>query len=122
MTASILVVEDEPAILRLVTRILEKKGYLVLSAATPTDALRMAVEHTERIDLLLTDVVMQGLNGREVAERFRAARPEARVLFMSGYASDVVAQDGVLDGDADLLVKPFSPHELEARVRAALRR
>ncbi len=117
---TLLVVEDEGAVRELVRTALTRAGYRVLAARDGEEALTRAAAHAGRIDLLLTDVVMPGLNGRELALRFRQARPEARVLFMSGFASDVIAADGELSGDSELLMKPFTPDELLARVRSAL--
>ena len=121
-TVTVLVVEDEPSVRELVRAALARTGYRVLAARDGDEALTRAAAHAGRIDLLLTDVVMPGLNGRELALRFRQARPDGRVLFMSGYAADVVSDQGALAGDAELLLKPFTPVELEARVRAALLR
>ncbi|MCX5760769.1 MAG: response regulator [Gemmatimonadetes bacterium] len=99
---------------------LTRAGFRILVAREGSEALMVSASEAGRIELMLTDVVMPGLNGRELARRFRATRPDARVLFMSGYAADVIAAEGELLGDADLLVKPFSPDELVERVRTAL--
>ncbi|MDP1889576.1 MAG: response regulator [Gemmatimonadaceae bacterium] len=117
---TLLVVEDEGAVRELVRTALTRAGYRVLAARDGEEALTRAAAHAGRIDLLVTDVVMPGLNGRELALRFRQARPDARVLFMSGFAADVIAEDGGLSGDSELLLKPFTPDELLSRVRAAL--
>jgi PAS domain S-box-containing protein len=117
---TILVVEDEPAILRVTTRILAKLGYVVLAAGTPREALRLAEEHRGHIDLLLSDVMMPEMNGRELARSLLAVRPRLRHLFMSGYTADVIAQKGVLDGSVELVSKPFSRAELAAAIRKAL--
>jgi signal transduction histidine kinase len=117
---TLLVVEDEGAVRELVRTALTRAGYRVLAARDGEEALTRAAAHAGRIDLLLTDVVMPGLNGRELALRFRQARPDARVLFMSGFASDVIAADGGLLGDSELLMKPFTPDELLSSVRSAL--
>ena len=119
-TTTVLVVEDEDSVCELVRVALTRAGFRILVAHDGTEALMVSASEPGRIDLLLTDVVMPGLNGRELARRFRATRPDARVLFMSGYAADVIAAEGELLGDADLLVKPFSPDELVERVRTAL--
>ncbi len=118
--ASIMVVEDERAVREFVSTALTRAGYRVLTAHDGHDALTRAAAHAGGIDLLLTDVVMPGLSGPELARRFRMARPGARVLFMSGYAADVIAAEGALPGAADLLVKPFTPDELVARLGASL--
>ena len=117
---TLLVVEDEGAVRELVRTALTRAGYRVLAARDGEEALTRAAAHAGRIDLLLTDLVMPGVNGRELALRFRQARPDARVLFMSGFAADVVAEGGSLSGDSDMLMKPFTPDELLTRVQAAL--
>jgi PAS domain S-box-containing protein len=119
-TGTILLVEDEPAILRTGKRLLETLGYGVIAAGSPVEALALAAAHPGPIRLLLTDVVMPGMNGQELARRLTAARPEARCLFMSGYAADVLARQGVLDPGVRLVQKPFEYEELAAKVREAL--
>jgi len=119
-TERILLVEDEPAVLELMRRTLESYGYTVLHASTPDRALQAVQEGGARVDLLLTDVVMPGMNGRELAVQLRAIDPTMPVLFMSGYSSDVVAERGLLPADASLITKPFSPSALAARVREVL--
>jgi PAS domain S-box-containing protein len=119
-TERLLVVEDEPAVLELIRRTLESYGYTVLHASTPERALRAIQEHGDRIDLLVTDVEMPGMNGRELAAHLRGLDPALRVLFMSGYSGDVVAERGLLPSDVSLIPKPFSPTALAARVRDVL--
>ena len=119
-TERILLVEDEPAVLELMRRTLESYGYTVLHASTPERALRAMQEGDAHVDLLLTDVVMPGINGPELATQLRAFDPTLRVLFMSGYSSDVVAEQGLLPAEVSLITKPFSPTALAARVREAL--
>ena len=116
----ILLVEDEPAVLELVRRTLESFGYTVLHASTPERAIRAMQEPDARVDLLLADIVMPGMNGRELATQLRGLDPALRVLFMSGYASDVVTERGLLSADDALITKPFSPTALAARVRDVL--
>ena len=94
---TILVVEDELAILKLVRIMLERLGYTVLTAGTPDEAMRLAEAHAGEIHLLLTDVVMPEMNGRELAERLMVLKPDLKLLFMSGYTADVIAHRGVLD-------------------------
>ncbi len=118
---TILLVEDEPAILRLEEEMLRRLGYEVLAAAAPGDALRLAAAHPGRIDLVMTDVVMPGMNGRELAEEIARARPGVRCLYMSGYTADVIAHRGVLDDGVNFLQKPFALRDLAERVRGALR-
>jgi nitrogen-specific signal transduction histidine kinase len=116
---TVLIAEDEAAVRVLARRSLEQRGYQVLEAATPRDALRIAVEHAGPIHLLLTDVVMPELSGPEVAERVQAARNGIKVLFMSGYA-DAISARHLADERRELLHKPFTPEKLAARVRRVL--
>jgi PAS domain S-box-containing protein len=115
-TATILLAEDDASVRELVRMMLSKKGYHVLCASDGEQATEMAAKHGGAIDLLLTDVVLPGLNGREVAERMRAARPELRVLYMSGYTDDAILRRGVLAQRSSLIQKPFSAAELTSRV------
>jgi PAS domain S-box-containing protein len=117
---TLLVVEDEPMILNVAVEILQELGYAVLSADQPAAALELVRQHGPRIRLLLTDVIMPGMNGRELAEKARAAYPDLRVLFMSGYTSDVMEGRGLLEEDVPFLKKPFSHAEISRRVREAL--
>ena len=117
---TLLLVEDETAILTLCSRMLRSLGYRVLEARDPDAALRLSAEETGAVDLLLTDVVMPGLNGRELAQRLQADRPALRTLFMSGYTANVIAHHGVLDPDVCFLAKPFTVQQLAAAVRSAL--
>jgi two-component system, cell cycle sensor histidine kinase and response regulator CckA len=119
---TVLLVEDEKTIRTLAERILMRHGYTVLAAANGVEALRIAEAHGSRIDLLLTDVIMPGMNGRTLAQRLQARRPELPVLFMSGYTADAIRQYGVFDPDAFFLDKPFTPDLLADAVRNALDR
>jgi signal transduction histidine kinase/FixJ family two-component response regulator len=119
-TETILLVEDEPAILRMTTRLLEQQGFEVLSAGAPAEAIRRAKEHPGAIDLLMTDVVMPEMNGRELGNTLLATRPGLKRLYMSGYTADIIAHHGVLDEGVHFLQKPFSRAEAAAKVRAAL--
>ncbi len=121
-TETILLVEDEPSVMRLTRRILERLGYTVLAAESPTEALRQAREHTGPIDLLLTDVIMPEMSGWDLSQVLVVLRPETAVLFMSGYSADVLAPRGVPASDFALLQKPFAFRELAARVHARLTR
>ncbi|MGK4004597.1 ATP-binding protein [Sorangium sp. So ce1036] len=119
---TVLVVEDDDAVRKLVVEVLERRGYGVVAAASAEEALvALAHEGVEEMDLLLTDLVMPGMNGRELAERALALHPRARVLYMSGYAEDVLA-DAALDREPVLLQKPFTPDMLAQRVRDLLDR
>jgi signal transduction histidine kinase len=119
---TILVVEDEPAIRALACEMLEAHGYRTLAAGSGEEALGLAVRHAGPIDLLLTDVVMSGLTGPALAERFTVVRPQAHVLFMSGYAGDDLARRGASEDGSRFLPKPFSAETLVRRVREALKR
>jgi CheY-like chemotaxis protein len=105
---TILVVEDEPAVRKLAATVLQKNGYNVLEAADPGQAVRIAREHGARIDLLLTDVIMPEMNGKELYSKIVDLRPQIKVIFMSGYTDDVIAHHGVLDEGLHFLQKPFS--------------
>lgn len=117
---TVLLVEDEPAILRMAVSMLDSLGYRVLPALGPAEALRVAQEFDGPIHLLITDVVMPGMNGHDLVRELVAIRPDLKQLFMSGYTSDVIVHHGVLDEGVNFLQKPFSPHQLAAHVRAAL--
>jgi signal transduction histidine kinase/ActR/RegA family two-component response regulator len=119
-TETILLVEDEEMVRRLAQAILERLGYHVLEVDQAGDAHRLCESHPEPIHLLLTDVVMPDLNGRELFERVRGLRPDMKVLFMSGYTQDVIAQHGVLEQGIDLIEKPFSVQGLARKIRDVL--
>jgi len=119
-TETVLVVEDEVALLQLVCRILTQLGYSVLSAATPHEALRLVATYGDRIDLLLTDVVMPEMGGRQLQQTLAASNPTIKWLFMSGYTDSTLNQQGVHDSDLHLLQKPFTRAQLAHHVRAAL--
>jgi len=119
-TETVLVVEDEVALLQLVRRILEQLGYTVLTASNPSDAMQLAATYDGRIDLLLTDVVMPGMGGRQLQQAVANTNPAIKCLFMSGYATGALNQQGVLDTELMFLQKPFTRVELAHRVREAL--
>ena len=118
---TILVVEDEAEILHVTQRILERRGYVVLAASSPESALVLARAHQGMIDMVISDVIMPGMNGRELVTRLRQDRPGLRSLFMSGYTADHIAHHGMLEPGVNFLQKPFSPADLLARVRAIVR-
>ena len=120
--ATVLLVEDEPAILRVAQTILERLGYRVLAAATPREALRLASDRARPIELLLTDVVMPEMNGWELSKQLTKLWPVLRTLYMSGYPADLVAHHGVLDSDVHFLHKPFTVEGLSQKVAEVLRR
>jgi PAS domain S-box-containing protein len=117
---TILLVEDEPTILELTTEMLTTQGYTVLAASTPGEAIRLAREHAGKIHLLLTDVVMPEMNGRDLANNLLSLYPHLKRLFMSGYTADVISNHGVLDEGVNFIQKPFSMQALAAKVRKVL--
>ncbi len=119
---TVLLVEDEATVLEINQALLENFGYRVLTATTPAEALEIAEKQNGRIDLLATDVVMPEMNGRELAERLRNLCPNLKCLFMSGYPSDVIAHQGVLEEGVCFLQKPFSMKAFADKVREALER
>ncbi|MBP7828988.1 MAG: PAS domain-containing protein [Kiritimatiellae bacterium] len=121
-TETILLVEDELPILKLGKRVLEKAGYTVLAARTPDEALALAAGPPGRIQLLITDVVMPGMNGKDLTERLAETQPDMKVLYMSGYTADVIGQHGVLDEGIHFLQKPFTGRTLTLKVREVLDR
>ena len=117
---TVLVVEDEQLVLDLTATMLERLGYAVLVARSGREALAIAHEHPCPIDLLVTDVVMPDLNGRELYAEVAKARPGVGVLYVSGYSADVLAPRGVIPSELHFLQKPFTLATLAARVRAVL--
>lgn len=116
----ILLVEDEPTILEMTSIMLENLGYTVLTAVTPGEAIRLAGERSSTIDLLLTDVVMPGMNGRDLAQNMTHFHPGIKHLFMSGYTADIIAHQDVLDEGVNFIQKPFSAKGLAEKVREVL--
>ncbi|HEX8814854.1 MAG TPA: PAS domain S-box protein [Terriglobales bacterium] len=117
---TVLLVEDEESVRQLIRETLEAKGYKVLEAENGDAALEIADRHHMAIDILITDVVMPGMNGREVSSRLCAAHPNTRVLYLSGYAEDAIVHEGVLDPGASFLQKPFTLQTLTRKVREVL--
>jgi CheY-like chemotaxis protein len=117
---TVLLVEDEDEVRELAREVLQLAGYTLLVARHGREALALAERHPGGLDLLLTDVVMPHMSGRELAQRLTARRPGLRVLYMSGYTEDAIVHDGVLDADADLVPKPFTADALASRVREHL--
>jgi PAS domain S-box-containing protein len=119
-TETILLVEDEANLRYLARQFLEKQGYRVIDAADGAVAMQIAVAHEGVIHLLLTDVIMPGMNGRELAQRISEIRPNVKVLYMSGYTENVIGRNGTLDAGVRLLQKPFTLRDLKNKVREVL--
>jgi two-component system, cell cycle sensor histidine kinase and response regulator CckA len=119
-TETILLVEDEPQLRELTRSVLASRGYSVVEAAGPEEAERLAEKIGAKIHLLLTDVIMPGTSGRELAKRLSARHPMMRVLYMSGYTYNVIAQGGTLERGVSFLQKPFTPGALADKVREVL--
>lgn len=119
-TETILVVEDERCVLALAHAMLERLGYKVLAAGGKDEAFRLVREHGDDIDLLLTDVVMPDMDGKELSDRILALQPTLKRLFMSGYSEDVIARQGILEEGVKFVSKPFTLKGLSVKVREAL--
>jgi DNA-binding NtrC family response regulator len=113
---TILLVDDEPSIEGVAREFLERKGYWVLVAKHPAEAIQVA-EQPGRIDLLLTDVVMQGTNGRQRADHLSSGRPHMKIIYMSGYTEDEIVNLGMLESDVNFIGKPFSNEVQICKVR-----
>jgi PAS domain S-box-containing protein len=117
---TILLVEDEPTILDMTTKMLERLGYSVLAANTPGEAIRLAEKHSGDVHLLMTDVIMPGMNGQDLTKKLLSIYPELKHLFMSGYTADIISHHGVLDEGIPFIQKPFSITNLSAKIREVL--
>ena len=117
---TVLLVEDEPAIMNLISSMLRHLGYNVLDVTTPGEAIKLSESHAGEIQLLLTDVIMPEMNGRELADKVLINHPNMRWLYMSGYTANVIAHHGVLDPDVNFIQKPFSMNDLAVMVRSVL--
>ncbi len=117
---TVLLVEDEVKLLEIGQQILEEAGYQVIATSDPLTALQLAADHEMSIDLLLTDVIMPKLNGKELAERMLAVQPGIKVAYMSGYATDIIAARGLLEDGVQLLQKPFTTEALTRKLREVL--
>lgn len=117
---TILLVEDEVTLLQMISTMLKNLGYTVLAANSPGHVHTLVANHEGSIDLLLSDVVMPEMNGRELADRLVALHPKLKRLYMSGYTVDVIGPHSMLDNDVDFLQKPFSTKELSAKIREVL--
>jgi len=118
---TILLVEDESSILKMVGMMLERLGYTVLSASSPGEAIRISKEYGSSIHLLMTDVIMPEMNGRDLADRLLSINPNLKRLYMSGYTADLVAPHGVLEEGVQFLQKPFSKADLADKIRRVLK-
>ncbi|MDR3629430.1 MAG: PAS domain S-box protein [Desulfocapsaceae bacterium] len=116
----ILLVDDEELLLSTTTKLLEKIGYTVIQAQSPEEAISICKQGDQQIDLILTDVVMPGINGREMVDRIKIISPEVKVLFMSGYTSDMVAQRGIVEEGMHYINKPFSMNQLKKKIKDTL--
>ncbi len=117
---TVLLCEDQPDILSVCQRIIEQQGYLVITAATPKEAISIASSHKGLIDLLLTDVVMPEMNGSQLADKIQSICPTVKTLFMSGYTSDIIASHGVVEDGVNFIQKPFSGQQLIRSVQKSL--
>jgi len=117
---TILLVDDDLAIVKITARVLEAQGYVVLRATLPSEALRAAADRELVIHMLLTDVMMPEMNGPDLAKALAAHRPQLKLLYMSGYAADVIGPRGVLDRGTAFIEKPFAGRQLAAKVREVL--
>jgi len=120
MRQTILLVEDEEMVRGLMCEVLEREGYEVLPCSHPKEGIEVSQRHGGRIDLLLTDVVMPGMNGREMANRILETLPELQVVFMSGYAEHVLMQEGEMDTHFEYLQKPFTLQTLTRKLAQLL--
>ena len=120
-TETILVVEDNELVRNLAVKALNRYGYNVINACCSRDALKMCTEFEGKIDLVLTDIIMPGMNGKELSEKIKTMKPGIKVLFMSGYTQDVVLQKGILPSKINFIQKPFSPKNLAKKVTKILK-
>ncbi len=119
---TILLAEDDESLLGLARTILQSLGYTVLAAKTPQEAIRIVENYDGDIHMLVTDVVMPEMNGRELVERLRAIRPALKCLYMSGYTADIIAHRGILDDEVNFINKPFGKKKFAVRIREILDR
>ena len=117
---TILLVEDESSLLAMTQRMLERMGYIILTANRPSEAIEIAKEYPGKIDLVFTDVVLPEMNGREMVEFIQPLYPNSNVLFTSGYTANVIAHNGILDAGIQFIQKPYSADELANKLRSIL--
>lgn len=113
-------VEDNDGVRTWVVKALQNLGYRVLSPLTVTEVVNFAAGYSERIDLLMTDVVMPGVTGPELADRLHGLHPEMKILFTSGYTHNVIAHHGIVEEDLNFIAKPYTIQELAAKIREVL--
>jgi DNA-binding NtrC family response regulator len=121
MSQTILLVEDEEMVRKLICEVLEQQGFEVLACGTPAEAIEVSRRRDGRIDLLLTDVVMPGMNGRKMAESIHEFLPQLRVVFMSGYTEHALTHEGQVDPKFEYLQKPFTVKSLTQKLAKVLR-
>jgi response regulator RpfG family c-di-GMP phosphodiesterase len=119
-TRTIMLVEDEPENLEMYRTMIENQGYTVLTASNPRECLDLCRSYTGDIDLLITDVVMPDMNGRELADAVTSVRPTTRCLFMSGYSAEVITRNGVLVNGINFIEKPFTLQNFAAKIKEVL--
>jgi two-component system cell cycle sensor histidine kinase/response regulator CckA len=117
---TVLLVEDQTMLLDLGEKMLRKLGYNVISANSPSEAIRVADTYSDDIHLIISDVIMPEMNGRDLTDRLKARHPTAKCLFMSGYSADVIANQGVLDAGVHFIEKPFTRQQLAVMARKVL--
>ncbi len=117
---TVLLVEDEAMVREMAVRILKEKGYNVLASGRGSHALKICNKFNEKIDLLITDIVMPGMSGKKLVQRIKSTRPDLKVLYISGYTDEVISQQGLLEEDVNFLQKPFPPQKLLGKVREVL--
>jgi two-component system, cell cycle sensor histidine kinase and response regulator CckA len=117
---TLLIVEDEPAILKLGRKMAESLGYNVLTAEKPKHALQLAEAYEGTIDLLITDVIMPEMNGRDLASQLSVSNPGLKILYMSGYTADVIAHHGILEKGVQFIQKPFTHRDLAVKLREVI--
>ena len=119
-TKTILLVEDSDIVRELTRNVLDISGYAILEASSPEDAIRLCESHGGEIHLLLTDVVMPGMSGRDLSDRLKRVRPGMKVLYMSGYTEEAIVEHGILDAGLHFIPKPFSPASMAQKILEVL--
>jgi two-component system, cell cycle sensor histidine kinase and response regulator CckA len=119
-TETVIVAEDEASVRSLVARVLRDRGYTVLEASNGQEALDVAQTHAGEILLLITDIIMPGMNGKDLSARLQVIRPAIKTLYVSGYTENAIIHHGILDSEVDFLQKPFTTKNLVRKVREVL--